>query len=196
MISLALLLSCTDAPVVDDDPTSSDRAETTDTTDAGQSSGDTGADPCGTPALEIGGGLETHSALEAGDGVVLVHGPQNGWHVDLSAGLRQTSDLMGFSATVTVVDGGLQIAGSQPSTFVSLVRLDECRAETAGLRFLVDDVIEPKGGYQEFICSLADADLDITLTGTDLESDTMLSDTVRVKAVLDEVDRTYNCAPE
>lgn len=188
MIWLALITACTDVSSTDD--TSSPTA-TTATTGA---SGDTGTPhPCGAASLRLGRGIDTHVPLDDGDGVVLVHGPQNGWHVDLSAELRRTSDLMGFDASVVVVDSGVRIAGDQPATFVSLVRVDECVAQTSGLRFLVDDVKEPKGGYQAFICSLDDLEIDIELTGTDLDTKAVLSDRRRARVVLDKVDATYHC---
>lgn len=183
MIWFALFTGCTDPSTSDDGtgPTASTAF-----------SGDTGH-PCGSPRMVLGHGTDTHVPLAKGDGVVLVHGPQNGWHVDLSAELWRPGEVMGFEGTITTVKGAVQIAGDQPAIYVGFEGVEGCSTQTAGLRLFVDDVTAPKGGYQAFVCSLADAALDIVLTGTDIDTKAEVSGEIRATAVLDEVDATYNC---
>ena len=40
--------------------------------------------------VEVGGGITAYVPLATGDGVVMVHGPQGGWHIDAGARVLNT----------------------------------------------------------------------------------------------------------
>ena len=154
------------------------------------------AHPCGPIALEMGNGDHEHVPMKPGQDVVIVHGPQDGWHVDLSAQIRRFGELVGFTFTVTLTGDGRQIAGDQPITFITMQRLDECTVFTGGMRAFVDDQkSDPKAyeDYQAFICSLDGEELEVTMTATDIKAGIELTESTTVRAVLDPVDATYNC---
>lgn len=60
--------------------------------------------PCesGVPALELGEGEELFEALAPGDPVVMVHGPQEGWHITGAIRAWNTEDIVRLTYTVTV----------------------------------------------------------------------------------------------
>lgn len=70
-------------------------------------------DPCGEPTVEIGTGWERYEPLTPGDDLVMVHGPQGGWHLLVSArvtglGEHVTLHVQVFhDATDTLVADGL-----------------------------------------------------------------------------------------
>jgi hypothetical protein len=139
--------------------------------------------------LTIGSGAGLFSPLSAGDPVVLVHGPQGGWHIDIGGAVSGFSDLVEVAALVTVVGEGRTIAGEgqQPSR-IALVGWSEssCSGEFYDIRAFVDD-----DGIDtlEEVCPLAGVDLQIDLTVSDLTDPTVsVTETLQVTAALDPVD--------
>ncbi|MBX2804092.1 MAG: hypothetical protein KTR31_40825 [Myxococcales bacterium] len=193
---LALLLGCTGAT---DGPT-----DTTDTTDDSPTTADTGPsttgdtatfDPCATMTLEVGNAEKAHTPAESLDPVILVHGAQGGWHIDVSGLVTGTDALVGIDPLLTVVSSGTQLAGDQPSTFLMLDEVETCVGQFAGVRAYVDDAEVPKGidDYQAFICTLEDEELDLSVVVTDVATKTSTEQSLRLVAKLDVLDATYNC---
>lgn len=71
----------------------------------GGTASDTEADACSTIRLQLGTGEEAWEPLEEGDEVVMVHGPQNGWHVLGSARVSGYEGLVRIRYTIETDDG-------------------------------------------------------------------------------------------
>jgi hypothetical protein len=149
---LVLLAGCGHAPATSDASEDSD-AETDTETDADTDS-DTDADssqpvdtaPDCAPAVEIGAGDIAWVPLAARDEVVMVHGPQGGWHILWSArvaGLQPTLQLRGVIADVA---SGVVV--SDVTYNVASTPLDVCTGESVG-----------QYGYLD-VSGLADGSLD------------------------------------
>lgn len=74
-------------------------------------SGD-GAGGCaaGEACVEIGNGETAHTPLADGDHVVMVHGPQGGWHVWGSLKTTNMSDIVSIHYTIDVKDTGARVS--------------------------------------------------------------------------------------
>lgn len=83
------------------------------------------------PAIEIGNGEAAHVPLADGDAVVMVHGPQGGWHVWLSFGLLNVGPTVSLAVTLEDLTRG----ESMGQLAYSLRAADpvDCRSELAGL---------------------------------------------------------------
>lgn len=201
LLTPALLVACsgggtsgddtgTAVPGDDDDDTTMPGDDDDDTT-IGDDDDDTGtAHVChAEPAtLSIGSGAGLYAPLSSGDPVVLVHGPQGGWHIDLGGSVSGFSDLIEIAGYVTVV-GGATIAGQdqQPSR-VALVGWSDttCTGEFYDIRAFVDD----EGiNTLDYICGLETQPLEIEITVTDLiDPSRAVTETLLVEAALDPVD--------
>ena len=155
----------------------------------------TGADSdtdlgCGEPQVELGEGYDQHGALQPGDPVVMVHGPQGGWHIDVSLRVTAFGEAVGISPLVTVIETGEQLAGDQTTDYVTLHPVSECTGETTGLRAFLDD---PGDIDQERICALSGVGLRLSATVSDLSTYEMLEASVDVTAKLDPTDEEFAC---
>lgn len=73
---------------------------------------DSGTSGCaaGDPCVEVGNGDTSHAPLADGDHVVMVHGPQGGWHVWGSLETANMSDIVSIHFTIDVKDTGARVS--------------------------------------------------------------------------------------
>jgi hypothetical protein len=103
--------------------------------------------PCGehAPSAELTRGDDPDVDLVDGDGIVMVHGPQGGWHVEFGLRVVDPDPQIVFDLTVDAVDGrvvdnhyDLRLAAHDGCTgwrtalygFLSVVEIRESRDET------------------------------------------------------------------
>ena len=140
--------------------------------------------------LDPGTGIEAFEALLDGDDMVMVHGPQGGWHIDVAGRVSNTEQLIGIQVSFTDSATGNLVGGDQQETRTALVGWDEtsCSGDFYGTRIFVDDLSD--NVIQDDICGLDGAELDMVMTVTALEAKPPASVTVTlpVRAVLDPAD--------
>lgn len=173
-----------------------DRVEPNPTTETGEAPAPTGhtgtvPDPCATPSITLGSGATAHVPLVEGGPVTLAHGPQGGWHVDVSGVVVGTGQTAALTPSLTRLTDGLTIAGDQPPTWLALIPLPTCGYEFYGVRAYVDDVVPTD---QAFICSLAGAPLELGLLVQDFQTGESWSASIEVVAALDPQD-VSRCTP-
>lgn len=145
----------------------------------------------GTPTLSIGNGAGMFTPLATGADVVLVHGPQGGWHIDLGGEVSGFSDLVEVEGYVRVAGEGRTIAGEeqQPSRLALVGWSDStCSGTFYDVRAFVDDEGQ---STLDYICALDGAPLEIEITVTDLADPTgawSATETLSAVAALDPND--------
>jgi len=141
-------------------------------------------------AVDPGTGSDSYVGIQDGDDIVMVHGPQGGWHIDVGGRVNHTEELVSIEATFTNLADGTLIAGDQVESRVALVNWDDtgCSGDFYGQRIFVDDINSNVG--QDDICALDGAELEMTLTVTAIEADppAVAETTLKVFAALDPAD--------
>ncbi len=140
---------------------------------------------CGEPALEIGTGAATFETLTEDDGVVMVHGPQGGWHMLASGRANNTADIVTFHVTITTESGGVTVADN--SYTVQLAREDDCLGYYPGMYAYLDVSALENGELDTPPELLSYEPMLISMTLTDTEG-LELTDEIRVIATPDPVD--------
>lgn len=150
------------------------------------------------PTITVGTGQYGYEALEDGDPVVVVNGPQGGWHVWTSAIVTASSSTLTVHTTLEA-PGFAQhsLAGSDDVPWVvdlsapGVGSWDEgtCSGELYGQYTLVNDAVPPGGSYLDFICGLEGREL--VLGGTITDGDVEAGDSVQVRAQLDPANVSY-----
>jgi hypothetical protein len=94
---------------------------------------DTGEADCfgRTPSVEIGTGETTFEALEEGASVVMVHGPQGGWHMLGSVRTHNMEPIIDVHYTITDEDSGVRI--SDNTYRVAVVNDGDCTGYYPGM---------------------------------------------------------------
>ena len=119
VLSTLLLWACSGPDTTDvsdgTDTTGSDTTNTTDTTDTTDTvdTNDTvPSDPClASPAvLKLGTGFEAFEDLEDGDELVMIHGPQGGWHMTGAVTLENSTELVILEFSATHVATGISVS--------------------------------------------------------------------------------------
>ncbi len=133
--------------------------------------------------LTVGTGADAFESLSSGDSVRLVHGPQGGWHIEVSGLVAHTSQEVAVSPTITVISTGDEIGRSENRNLMALSSFDDasCSGEFFGVNALVGDPF-PEDDVPEscYICSLAGETLELTLTVEDFNSGDTISETIQV----------------
>lgn len=131
--------------------------------------GDTAVDPCAVPAVQLGNGADAHLPLADGDEVIVVHGPQGGWHVEVSGLVTGTGATVGVLPALTRLSDGLKLAGYQQGAALALVPAETgaCGGTFWGVRAYVDDAL-PADDPDAFICALAGERAILSALVTDL----------------------------
>jgi hypothetical protein len=139
--------------------------------------------------LEVGNGDVSHIQLSPGDPVMMVNGPQQGWHIDVSGYLSGISELVQIETTVTVADDAQVIGGSdQLPVRTALVGWSEgdCAGSFYGVRVFVDGL---ESQAPDAICPYAGVPLEVTVTVSDLMNPTRwVESTIEVIGMLDPRD--------
>lgn len=121
MLAALLLCGCGDK---DDDsggtPAGDDTGEVTETGCAANE-----------PRIEVGTGASAFEDLSPGDPVVMVHGPQGGWHLLGSVRAWNMTDVVQIHFLVTVEETGAVVADN--SLYVQMIRREECLGEYPGM---------------------------------------------------------------
>jgi hypothetical protein len=184
--------------IVDSTTTPSDSATTE--TDPPPTLVETGTDDCMVPAIQLtcGTGDEAFSELTDGATVVMVHGPQGGWHVWTGVAVEHSTQNVSLLPTITVPAlGGLQLTSNPPpGDFVALAYEPEtCSGSYYGQRAFIDTTAinaNPEFG-QQVICGLVGETLHLRLDLTDLKTGDTASCEVDVLAEPDIKDQAL-CA--
>lgn len=158
-----------------------------DTDPAGEGPDDSAPESCfdQAPLLIIGTGESSWEPLEPGDPLVMVHGPQNGWHMLGSVWLENILPIVEIHYTIAVKDGGALVSDNRYR--VALVPVDDCVGFYPGMfGFLSTKGLEDgeRDTPPELLSSEA---LILAMTATDLEGRTV-SGSLEVLAVPDPVD--------
>lgn len=133
-------------------------------------SGDSGssASTCEEGDIEVtpGTGADEYVPLASGDPVILVHGPQGGWHIEGAGHLTNVGPEVTIEQRATVAElGGLELVGSQGPAFQALVGHDSatCEGRFWGVRGFLETAQGALSG-QDFVCTLRDLTLHYEFT--------------------------------
>lgn len=129
----ALLLAAALAGCTGDPPaTPSDSAAPSDSGGV-----DTATPPClrADPELDVGTGDSAFEPLSPGDPVVMVHGPQGGWHMLGSVRVRNTTDVVNIRFVIETL-AGVVVADNDLN--VLLVDEGECQGSYPGMYAYLD----------------------------------------------------------
>lgn len=188
--TLGLLLGCPGS-----DPGKGDSGNGTTATGTGSGSGTGGGTGAATGTgsgtgggtgfpIEVGNGATSHSPAGAGAPVEMVHGPQQGWHIEVSGEVQGLGAVVGVVVEARRVDDGTLVASNENATFLQLADYDAASATGwfAGERALV-------GTDPDAICPLAGVELDLCARAEDLAAPgTFAEGCARVVAALDPID--------
>jgi hypothetical protein len=148
----------------DDAPADRVAGDETPVDSAAETGGSDGPPPC-TPALEIGTGDVSFQALNPGDPVTIVYGPQGGWHVWTAGRVTGLGPTLRVLPGLTDLATGTPIAGlaDTDDTTILLADFDGCSGSFAGQRAIIDDWVPPEGPLIDYICGLAGTPLRLDL---------------------------------
>lgn len=142
--------------------------------------------------VEVGGGESSFRPLTDGADVVIVHGPQGGWHVDVAGVVGHARQTVAVRPRLVLEADGTQLAGDQQDEYVALADYDvgACTGRFWGRRAFVDDV---QGTDQAFICELEGAVATLSVEVRDPQDERLATDEIRVVLRVDPVDAAHNC---
>ncbi|MCB9689715.1 MAG: hypothetical protein H6738_24430 [Alphaproteobacteria bacterium] len=140
-----------------------------------------------------GTGAEMYIPLDALDPVVMVHGPQGGWHVETAAFVTGSTAEVSVLPRIVRKSDGVRLAGDQQEQFIALVDYDDdaCTGSFFSVRAFLDDTfgeLDTGTSPQDVICGLAGEILTLTIAVTDLNTGAGTEATVDVTATLDPND--------
>ena len=164
------------------DKDSGDGGTGSDSTDGGGGGGgETTDDGCltDTPTLRIGTGESEWLPLEPGDSLMMIHGPQDGWHMLGSALVEGTEPIVELFYDIFHVESGELVAST--SFRVALVETGDCVGFYPGMF----GVLTPAAGDAPDVLSYET--LRLEMTAIDLAGRTA-SASLEVLAVPDPVD--------
>ncbi len=106
------LLACSGKPNETADTGGGTGTATSSGTGSGNGSGSSGGTGCfaDAPVAEVGTGEREFEPLEPNDGVVMVHGPQGGWHMLGSMRATHMTEIVAAHFIITHVDSGVVVA--------------------------------------------------------------------------------------
>ncbi|MEN0065264.1 MAG: hypothetical protein AAGA48_24175 [Myxococcota bacterium] len=125
------------------------------------------AEPLG---VTLGTGVTAFEPLAANDEVIMVFGPQGGWHIDVAARVTGAGPDVEVLPMAERLSDGLALAGDQVSSLVALVDYDaeNCAGDVVGIRAFLDDADPgPDVPYADFICSLDGAEVELSVDVSD-----------------------------
>ncbi len=145
--------------------------------------------------LTLGWGLTTYTPLTESDDMVIVHGPQGGWHIEVAGELVNSGQEVSILPRFTVVGTGEQIAGDQQEAYTALASYDDlgCSGQFFGIRAFVDDFDSGGMTNQQYICGLDGQQVEMCITIGDLSNGRTVEECIVVTTRNDELDRTSNC---
>jgi hypothetical protein len=139
----------------------------------------------------VGTGDDAFESLSPGDPVVMVHGPQGGWHMLGSVRVRYTTPVVNIRFTIDT-EAGVNIADNNLN--VLLVDEGDCQGSYPGM-YAYLDVTELEVGDRDTPPELLSYEtLRMTATITD-EGDRVVTDSVRIEAIPDPEDVESGLAP-
>lgn len=160
-----------------------------DTGGPGSDTDDTGSGPLScsdfSPRVEIGTGDSTFETLVEAEPVVMVHGPQGGWHMLGSVRTHNMHNIIEVHYTVTDVESGVRV--SDNNYRVAVVEDGECTGYYPGMYGYLDvaDLATDVANRPPEV--LGYKLVDIQMTVTDYEGREVV-ETLRVTAQPDPVD--------
>lgn len=138
--------------------------------------------------VEIGGGETSFLPLAPGDPVRMVHGPQGGWHVDVSGRVGNTRQTISVRPSLVVEATGEILAGDQVQEYVALAQYDElgCEGQFWGRRAFLDD---PPDIGMPLICGLHGVTATLSVEVVDPEDGRAGVGSIPVTLEVDPVDQ-------
>ena len=153
------------------------------------------ANPCtdGEPSLEIGDGEYTWAALGAGEEVVMVHGPQGGWHVLASIWTENIATLVTIDYLITATDFDDYVVADD-SYRVAMVTDDECGGFYPGIYGYLDvgELASGEADTPPEVLSYSNLRMSMTVTDSDGRVATDTLDVVASPDPMDVQDDTGN----
>jgi hypothetical protein len=143
--------------------------------------------PCDTNGarIEIGTGGASFETLGAGDPVMMVHGPQGGWHILGSIRTWNTTPIIRIAYDIRAVDEDTYI--SQNEYHVMLAMDEECSGYYPGMYGYLDVSPLAAGGLNEPAELLSYSSVEMSMSIEDQDGQTS-SDTILVTAIPDPQD--------
>jgi len=153
------------------------------------SSSDSGGDVgvCGNDGarIEIGTGSASYEEIEALDPVMMVHGPQGGWHMLGSIRAWNTTPIIRISYDIRAVDSDVFI--SQNEYHVMLAMDEECSGYYPGMYGYLDVSPLASGDLNEPAELLSYAEVEMTMTIEDQDEQSAAASLI-VTAIPDPAD--------
>lgn len=163
------------------------------------------ADACDRePAVVLGAGQFTHTALAEGDRVEMTFGEQGGWHVWTSASVTGMGPSLLALSTLTVNRTGLVVAGADGVPWPVDASLagdgtwdpKTCTGTFFGQFTYLDDAVPPAGeGMIDVICRLDAEALQFSIEVSDADGDATATATLPIRPILDPANVSY-CAAQ
>ena len=156
------------------------------TTTSGLTTGTTTGTVPPTEWIVVGNGDDEHLPLSNGDYVTIVHGPQGGWHIDVSGEVYGTGVVVGLLVSATRTEDDVVVASNSTATFIQLAGWEPVGQVGifVGERAFLDVYIP----FEE-VCALHGAELELCAEAEDLANPgTWASGCVTVIADPDPVD--------
>jgi hypothetical protein len=154
--------------------------------------GDSGPDPEGlpcseAPSINIGTGEVDFLPLSEDDPVVMVHGPQGGWHMLTSARVNNTDSIVRLKFTIEVAETGVVFVDNTYT--VQMIRDEDCSGFYPGMYGYISykQLRESEDSRETPPDLLADVPVLIRMSATDLDGLTA-SASLQVIATPDPVD--------
>ena len=146
------------------------------------------------PSVVVGNGETVHTALSDGDHVTMFHGPQGGWHIEVSGFVSNTGSAVAVAPTVTHPASGTLLSGIQPEGFILLAgwTIASQDGDFVGTKALLDDVAD--WATMRRFCEYENEELELCVHIEDLaDRSIQADDCVMVIADL-HVDDVETCA--
>jgi hypothetical protein len=144
---------------------------------------------CERPEIAIGTGYSEFEALEDGDGVVMVYGPQGGWHIWGSIRASNTRNVIKIRFTAEDLETGVQVV--DVTNQVALAMESECTGVYTGIYGFLDILPLSEGDLDtppELLCM---NELALRMTVSD-SGGRVIQESLQLLALPDDVD-AENC---
>lgn len=174
------LLACTDeAPGPDDTAPATSPEDRAGPTDTGTDTA-TETDPCTTPALAVGTGIDAYTPLTDGDPLTVVFGPQGGWHVDVGAEVFGVEQIVSIESELQWGAEARSLTGTPLPQTLALVPSKPCGWSLFGQRAFLDPALFDGDDAAGFVCGLEGQPGTLRLQVTDVADAVTLDDEVAV----------------
>ena len=142
----------------------------------------------GEMSIELGGGRDVFEARGDGEELMMVHGPQGGWHVETSVRVTNGGDLVQITYDVFDEDLGVQVSANRYNQALVPIDGSPCTFESLALYGYLDVSEIGEGELDTPPELMADHTLRIDFQVSSLDEQTATA-TQTLQAVLDPIDQ-------